>query len=190
MFRVNGLPGEEAVQDASFYNGRTAEHAHNDYLELLADTGVMGGLIGLSFIGLLSWWGLASLQFAGRSLARVIIGGSLTACSGLLLHSLVDFNLHIPSNCLVFLLLSCIATVQAGEPSNELTQPAGTPHLRESDTRVLISGNRCMHRITPDLPISSSELLEKVMPSGEKDVGTTKRGLGPNGFNVGSGEKG
>jgi hypothetical protein len=47
-----------------------------------------------------------------------------------------------------------------------------------------------MHRITPDLPISSDELLEKVMSSGEKDVGITKRGLGPNGFDVGIGEKG
>jgi O-antigen ligase len=130
---------------ATFYNGRTVEHAHDDYLELLADTGVVGGLIGLSFIGLLSWRGLASLQFAGRSLARAIIGGSLAACSGLLLHSLVDFNLHIPSNSLIFLLLSCIAT-----GSNEHTQPAGTSHLRESDTRVLISGNRCTHRIALD----------------------------------------
>ena len=95
---------------ASFYNGLTVEHAHNDYLELLADTGVLGGLIALSFIGLLLWRSLANLQFAGSSLARAIIAGSLAACSGLLLHSLVDFNLHIPSNALIFLLLSCFAT--------------------------------------------------------------------------------
>jgi O-antigen ligase len=108
---------------ASFYNGLTVEHSHNDYLELLAETGVLGGLIGFSFIGLLLWRGLASLQFAGSSLARAIIAGCLAACSGLLLHSLVDFNLHIPSNGLIFLLLSCVATAEAREPSNKLAHP-------------------------------------------------------------------
>src|SRR5208282_2806349 len=107
---------------ASFYNGRTVDHAHNDYLELLADTGVVGGLIGLSFVGLLIWRGLASLQLAGSSLARAIIAGSLAACCGLLLHSLVDFNFHIPSNGLTFLLLSSIAAAEAREPIDELAR--------------------------------------------------------------------
>jgi O-antigen ligase len=95
---------------ASFYNGLTVDHAHNDYLELLADTGILGGVCGLAFIGLLFWQGLASLQSARDSFARAKVAGSLAACVGLLLHSLVDFNLHIPSNALIFLLLSWIAT--------------------------------------------------------------------------------
>jgi O-antigen ligase len=95
---------------ASFYNGRTVDHAHNDYLELLADTGIVGGLCGLSFIVLLFWPGLAGLQSAAGYFARAMIAGSLAACAGLLLHSLLDFNLHIPSNALIFFLLSCIAT--------------------------------------------------------------------------------
>ena len=70
----------------------------------------MGGVCGLAFIGLLFWQGLASLQSARGSFARAAIAGSLAACVGLLLHSLVDFNLHIPSNALIFLLLACTAT--------------------------------------------------------------------------------
>ncbi len=96
---------------ASFYNGLTVDHAHNDYLELLADTGIVGGMCGLAFIGLLFWQGLAKLRSAERLFARAMIAGSLAACVGLLLHSLVDFNLHIPSNALIFLLLSIIVTV-------------------------------------------------------------------------------
>jgi O-antigen ligase len=95
---------------ASFYNGLTVDHAHNDYLELLADTGIVGGVCGLAFIGLFFWQGLANLQSARDSLARATVAGSLAACVGLLLHSLVDFNLHIPSNALIFLLLCWIAT--------------------------------------------------------------------------------
>ena len=95
---------------ASFYNRQIVDHAHNDYLELLADTGVAGGLCGLAFIGLLFWRGLTRLQSAGAPVARAIIAGSLVACTGLLLHSLVDFNLHIPSNALIFLLLCSVAS--------------------------------------------------------------------------------
>jgi O-antigen ligase len=95
---------------ASFYNGLTVDHAHNDYLELLAETGIVGGVCGLVFIALLFRQGLASLQVATGHFARAAIAGSLTACTGLLLHGLVDFNLQIPSNALIFFLLSGIAT--------------------------------------------------------------------------------
>src|SRR6201984_1557427 len=36
--------------------------------------------------------------------------GAITALSGFLLHSFVDFNLHIPSNALLFLLSAYLAT--------------------------------------------------------------------------------
>lgn len=95
---------------ASFYDGRRVEHAHNDYLELLADTGVIGGLLGLSFVGLFFWRAMANFASAKPSLARASIAGALVAGSGLLFHSLVDFNLHIPSNALLFLLVCWMAT--------------------------------------------------------------------------------
>lgn len=102
---------------ASFYDsGLVVNHAHNDYLELLADTGLVGGACGLSFIVLLFWGGWAGLQAANVRLLRATRAGSLTACAGFLLHSLVDFNLHIPSNALVFLLVASIATSEIEEP--------------------------------------------------------------------------
>ena len=48
--------------------------------------------------------------------------GALGACFGLLVHAIVDFNLHIPSNALVFLLLAALATSQA--PSSRLQNKA------------------------------------------------------------------
>jgi O-antigen ligase len=101
---------------SSFYIPHTiVDHAHNDYLELLADTGIMGGLCGLAFIVLLFWRGLKNVQAAERRLPRAIFSGSLVACAGMLLHSLVDFNLHIPANALIFLLLGALATSQMAE---------------------------------------------------------------------------
>jgi O-antigen ligase len=100
---------------ASFFNGLTVDHAHNDYLELLAETGLVGGLCGLAFLGTLFWRGFANLRLEGRRFSRAIVAGSLAACAGLLVHSLVDFNLHIPSNALIFLLLASMATAEAQE---------------------------------------------------------------------------
>ncbi len=95
---------------ASFYDGLVVDHAHNDYLELLADTGLAGGFCGLAFIVVLFWRGLTNVRSAGDRWRRAIFAGSLVACAGLLLHSLVDFNLHIPANALLFLLLASLAT--------------------------------------------------------------------------------
>jgi O-antigen ligase len=97
---------------ASFYNGTTVDHAHNDFLELLADTGLIGGLCGVFFIGVLFRQGFVNFRIAIGGAERALIVGPLVACLGLLLHSLVDFNLHIPSNALIFLLLACMSVTE------------------------------------------------------------------------------
>ena len=133
---------------ASFYNGLTVDHAHNDYLELLAETGMAGGVCGLFFIALLLWQGFGVLQSARGHFTRTVIAGSLAACAGLLLHSSMDFNLHIPSNCLIFLLLSRIATsdwtnaticrqVSPTSKSEESTVPFPYPVTQNTWTRIL-----------------------------------------------------
>jgi O-antigen ligase len=93
----------------SFYNGTIVDHAHNDFLELLADTGLIGGLCGAFFIGVLFRQGFFNSRIAIGGGEQPLIVGPMVACLGLLLHSLVDFNLHIPSNALIFLLLACMS---------------------------------------------------------------------------------
>ena len=111
-------------QYESDYNGLAVDHAHNDYLELLADMGLVGGLCGLSFILLLFWRGFTNLRLLETRSGRAICAAFMTACAGLLLHSLVDFNLHIPSNALIFLLLACLATSDVSEPNARVTVPS------------------------------------------------------------------
>jgi O-antigen ligase len=94
----------------SYYDGFVVDHAHNDYLELLAETGLIGGLCMLGFVGLLVWRGLSNLRLANSPASRSLYSGALVGCIGLLIHSMVDFNLHIPSNALLFLLLAAMAT--------------------------------------------------------------------------------
>jgi O-antigen ligase len=114
-----GLGTLETVfpQYETTYTGRVVDHAHNDYLELLAETGVIGGLLGLAFIVLLFRQGFANLNARERQSDRVFYAGALAACSALLVHSFVDFNLHVPSNACLFLLLATLAS--AGKQSHD-----------------------------------------------------------------------
>lgn len=94
----------------SHYDGLIVNHSHNDYAEALAETGVAGGLCGLAFLVLLFWlsWRILNLEGDPRNFAYH--AGALVACLGLLVHAGVDFNFHIPSNALIFLLESALAT--------------------------------------------------------------------------------
>lgn len=92
------------------YQGGNVDHAHNDFLELLSDTGVVGGLCGLAFVALLLWNGYTNLRQAASPSRSAFHAGTLVACAGLLVHSLFDFNLRIPANALIFLLLAALST--------------------------------------------------------------------------------
>jgi O-antigen ligase len=99
------------------YDGRIVDHVHDDYAEALAETGLLGGLCGAAFLGLLGF--SAGRMFAAEQghLSRALHAGAIAAVSGLLIHSFVDFNLHIPANALLFLVQVHAAT-SAPIPSN------------------------------------------------------------------------
>ncbi len=109
---------------ASYYDGRRVEHAHNDYLELLAEMGWPGGLCGLAFLVILFRSALPNLRSARSPVSRSFYSGAVAACVGLLVHSFVDFNLHIPSNALLFLLLACLATSSIPEAEERVPEVA------------------------------------------------------------------
>ncbi|HVB34265.1 MAG TPA: O-antigen ligase family protein [Patescibacteria group bacterium] len=98
------------------YVGLIVNHAHNDYIELLSDGGIVAALLGLAFLGILYRNGLRNLRRARTALTRSLYAGGLVACTGLLAHELVDFNLHIPSNGTLFLVLAALATAVIPEP--------------------------------------------------------------------------
>ena len=77
-------------------------HVENDYLQLLAEMGVAGFAIGLTFIVLIMRYSLRSLGSHRSSYTRGLIIGLVAAAAGMLAHSFVDFNLHVPSNGLLF----------------------------------------------------------------------------------------
>lgn len=91
------------------YDGKIVDHAHNDYVELLAETGIAGSLCGLAFFWLFFRDAWARLGAEQSSFSLGLHAGAVTACAGMLVHSLVDFNFHTPSNGLFFLLMASLA---------------------------------------------------------------------------------
>jgi len=103
----------------TMYDGLIVNHSHNDYAEVLAETGVVGGLCGLAFQVLLAWTGWRNLNAERDVRILAFHAGAFVACFGLLVHAAVDFNFHIPSNALVFLLQTALATTPASSSRSQ-----------------------------------------------------------------------
>jgi O-antigen ligase len=100
----------------SLYDGKIVNHTHNDYLETLAETGVLGGLCCAWFLIVLLLESMKGLAELASSFAAALNLSGLVGCSGLLVHSFVDFNLHIPANALLFFVAAHLATARPPSP--------------------------------------------------------------------------
>lgn len=85
------------------------EQAHNDYLQMLADAGILGFACVAAFVILLMKSGIAAIVRRGDDIQRSIVAGALAGCFGILIHSFFDFPLRTPANALFFLLLVVLA---------------------------------------------------------------------------------
>lgn len=86
------------------------EQAHNDYLQIFSDAGVVGGALGFAFVVILFYRGFARAKSRDdfrRGVALAALGG----CFAVLIHSFFDFTLHTTSNALLFLVLAALATL-------------------------------------------------------------------------------
>ncbi|HLK06217.1 MAG TPA: O-antigen ligase family protein [Candidatus Acidoferrum sp.] len=113
----------------TLYDGKIVNHIHNDYLEALAETGILGGICCAWFVGILLISGLRALQDSKLSFVSALRLAGLAGCCGLLVHSLVDFNLHIPSNAYFFFLMALLATSTFSVASPQPI-PAAAKHRR------------------------------------------------------------
>ena len=108
----------------SLYDGKVVNHTHNDYLEALAETGLLGGLCCGWFLVVLLLESLRGLRELGSSFGAALNLAGLVGCSGILVHSLVDFNLHIPANALLFFVAGHLATTRL--EGSSLNGPEGS----------------------------------------------------------------
>src|SRR4030095_11996001 len=86
------------------------EQAHNDYLQVLSDGGIVGALIALSFVVLLFYLALKRAR-SQDDFRRGVALAALSGCFAVLVHSFFDFTLHTTSNALLFLITAALATL-------------------------------------------------------------------------------
>ncbi len=110
-----GLGTFASVYPAYDDSGRSVRysHAHNDYLEFLSELGVVGLLLlfgGLAYIivsSFLIWRVRRHPEAKGLAL------GGIVAIVAILIHSITDFNLHIPANMVLFTVIVALTFVTA-----------------------------------------------------------------------------
>ena len=85
-------------QVSSWYSDSLVNAAHDDYLQLLVETGVAGLGLMLAFLTLVLYAGAGRFSRAPTG----AISAALLGCCGLLVHSFSDFNLHVPANAAIF----------------------------------------------------------------------------------------
>ena len=109
--------------------GALYTHAHNDYLQFAAETGVVGIAL-LGTLVFMSFLAALRAQIARHDpLMRAISFGAMMATIALAMHSSVDFNLQIPANALTFMLLLAFAWISLYHRSHEAhSDEAGEEH--------------------------------------------------------------
>jgi len=100
--------------------------AHNDYLQVLADFGIAGLAATAWFIVSVARAFKYGIKSRDRLLAGLALGGG-AGIFAMLVHSVFDFNLQIPSNALLFLVLSAVVSHIGGSLAMRRTEKSNEP---------------------------------------------------------------
>lgn len=163
------------------------DHAHNDYLELFLETGLVGAVLLLTFAALMIY---NIIKTRLRDRMGILRAAALSSAFTMMLHSIFDFNLHILSNMLMFAsVLGMVAGLSGREDAEEKT---GTlkEQAEEKDTDWMMASRpsdrkkktaRSKKRSAPLFEDPETEITEHVSTdqvniaengTGEKDKGT------------------
>jgi O-antigen ligase len=116
MFRAHPVTGvglgafETAFPIYSQSDGSlTVSAAHNDYLQILSESGLVGGVLAIWFMVVLLYLLAKAMRSRDHSVQAWALGGG-TGMVGMMVHSFFDFNLQLPSHALLFLTLVAVVT--------------------------------------------------------------------------------
>jgi len=88
-------------------------HAHNDYLECVAELGIVGAAILIGGILCLAVQAYLVWRKRRNAEARALALGGIVSLAGIGVHAVTDFNLRIPANAVLFTVVLCLTLVMA-----------------------------------------------------------------------------
>jgi O-antigen ligase len=121
------------------------DQAHNDYLQVASDAGIVGVVLAMFFVVVLfrrAFVRSKSRDDFRRGIAIAALGG----CFGVMVHSFFDFTLHTTSNALLFLVMAAIATLNGRV---EQVQPRRRRHRTHRAVDLLISNSSSVNEASP-----------------------------------------
>lgn len=103
----------------TFSNDFTYYHAHNDYLELISEMGLLGLAVTVIGGGFFAYKIIHRLTKRRNTYVKHISAGLLCSLAAIVIHSVTDFNMFIPANALLFstILALLVLTVHLTPPS-------------------------------------------------------------------------
>lgn len=100
----------------SFFSNLWVNEAHNDFVQILVETGIVGFAFAAAFLSLLFRAGIDNLLKHWRSDTQSsLVLAAFLGCIGILVHGFVDFNMQIPANAAFFFALSALVTTRWGK---------------------------------------------------------------------------
>ncbi len=114
-------------------------YAHNDYMQLLAETGLAGGCVAAGLVVMLiarsrRWYRDSTVP------DRLLDAGPWAALAGLALHSAFDWNLHVPANAFLAAIGTGLAVSSSHGPRDRAGDtPPLVPNVRASWAPVLLA---------------------------------------------------
>ena len=99
-------------QFRSFYTNSLVNQAHNDYLQTMIETGILGFAVAVWLLVAVIRPALRKIRNWPSDVNGIMTLAALLGISGILVHSLFDFNLEIPANAMLFYALCTVAAME------------------------------------------------------------------------------
>jgi len=150
-------------QFRTFYTNLFVNAAHNDYLQVLVETGLIGFAAAAWFIVEVYRAGLRNRDGWNHDWSRAFGLSALVGCTGLLIHSAFDFNMQIPANACMFYFLCAVTTATVSVPEGRPREGRERRRFRAT----ILQPEFHQKRFNGEQPRSCVALLEKPRFTGE-----------------------
>jgi O-antigen ligase len=113
-------------QYRSFYTNFFVNEAHNDYLQLLSEMGLLGFGVMMWFLVVLYRSAMPKIENWMSDVSSAVTLACTLGFTGILVHSFLDFNLQIPANAALFYVLCTLAAARPLLQRSKKRKPAST----------------------------------------------------------------